>query len=131
LERILVIRGGALGDFLVTLPAFAALRRRWPEAHFEGLAYPRVLGLVTGAGRGYFHESRSLEPGSLAGFFTDGLILDPDWVDYFSEFDLVVSWLYDPSGVFARNLAGGAEGAGGFWRFRRAAFSPGASFCGG
>jgi len=104
LERILVIRGGALGDFLVTLPACAALRERWPEAHFACLGYLRVLELVTGAGRGYFQEGRSLEPGSLAGFFTDGLILDPDWVDFFSEFDLVVSYLYDPSGVFARNL---------------------------
>jgi len=106
LERILVIRGGALGDFLVTLPACAALRELWPEARLECLGYPRVLELVTGPERerGYFHEGHSLEPGSLAGFFTEGMILDPDWVDFFSEFDLVVSYLYDPSGVFAQNL---------------------------
>jgi len=106
LERILVTRGGALGDFLVTLPAFAALRELWPAARLECLGYPRVLGLVTDPGqeRGYFHEGHSLEPGSLAGFFTQGLILDPDWVDFFSEFDLVVSYLYDPDEFFTRNL---------------------------
>ena len=101
-----MIRGGALGDFLVTLPACAALRELWPEARLECLGYPRVLGLVTDPERerGYFHAGRSLEPGSLAGFFTEGMILDPDWVDFFSEFDLVVSWLYDPDGFFVRNL---------------------------
>jgi len=106
LERILVIRGGALGDFLVTLPAFAALRELWPEARLECLGYPRFLGLVTDSERerGYFHAGHSLEPGSLAGFFTQGLILDPDWVDFFSEFDLVVSYLYDPDEFFTRNL---------------------------
>ncbi len=33
--RILVLRGGALGDFLVTLPALARLRQQWPEARLE------------------------------------------------------------------------------------------------
>ena len=33
MRRILVLRGGALGDLIVTLPALALLRRRWPEAH--------------------------------------------------------------------------------------------------
>jgi heptosyltransferase-2 len=101
MEKILVIRGGALGDFLVTLPACMALRGRWPGARIECLGY-RAAEL--GHGRGYFDAVRSLERGSLAGFFADGLILDPEWGDWFSEFDLVVSWLYDPAGVFAENL---------------------------
>ena len=28
--RILVLRGGAIGDFILTLPAIQALRDRWP-----------------------------------------------------------------------------------------------------
>jgi heptosyltransferase-3 len=35
MEKILVLRGGALGDFIVTLPALALLRRRWPAARIE------------------------------------------------------------------------------------------------
>lgn len=35
MRRILVLRGGALGDFIVTLPALALLRDRWPEARIE------------------------------------------------------------------------------------------------
>ena len=35
MRKILVLRGGALGDFIVTLPALALLRQRWPHAHLE------------------------------------------------------------------------------------------------
>jgi heptosyltransferase III len=41
-RRILVIRGGALGDGLLTLPALAALRTRWPRATIT-LIGPRTL----------------------------------------------------------------------------------------
>ncbi len=35
--KILVIRGGAIGDFILTLPAIAALRQRFPWAQLEVL----------------------------------------------------------------------------------------------
>lgn len=35
MKKILVLRGGALGDFIITLPALAWLRRRWPDALIE------------------------------------------------------------------------------------------------
>ena len=34
-NRILVVRGGAIGDFVLTLPVLAALRRQFPQAHLE------------------------------------------------------------------------------------------------
>jgi heptosyltransferase-3 len=101
-ENILVIRGGAVGDFVVTLPAVRALRERWPGARIECLGYPRTTAL--GAGRFYFNAVRSLERGTLAGFFAPDAILDPEWMDYFGDFDLVVSWLYDPDEAFAKNV---------------------------
>jgi len=33
--KLLVIRGGAIGDFVLTLPAIASLRRQFPAAHLE------------------------------------------------------------------------------------------------
>jgi heptosyltransferase-2 len=103
-KNILVIRGGAVGDFIVALPAIHALRERWPGARIECLGYPRTTAL--GAGRFYFDGIRSLERGTLAGFFVTrpGAILDPEWMDYFGDFDLVVSWLYDPDEAFAKNV---------------------------
>jgi heptosyltransferase-2 len=41
----------------------------------------------------------------LAGFFARGGELEPDLVDYFSEFDLIVSYLYDPDAIFQINVA--------------------------
>ena len=40
----------------------------------------------------------------MAGFFARGAVQDPALKDYFSSFDLVVSYLYDPDGIFAENL---------------------------
>ena len=38
--KILVVRGGAIGDFILTLPAIAALRSTFTETHLEVLGYP-------------------------------------------------------------------------------------------
>ncbi len=101
-RRALVIRGGALGDFLLTLPVVSALRRAQPEARLELLAYPGIAALAGSAGLA--DDVRSIEYGPLAGFFTRGATLDPALRDYFASFDLVLSYLYDPDGFFAENL---------------------------
>ena len=49
-QRILVIRGGAIGDFILTLPVLAALRDRFPQAEIEVLGYPRVASLALSGG---------------------------------------------------------------------------------
>jgi heptosyltransferase-3 len=50
MQRILVLRGGALGDFLVTLPALSLLRARWPGATIDlvGNATAAALGREAG-----------------------------------------------------------------------------------
>jgi heptosyltransferase III len=100
--RILVIRGGAIGDFVLTLPAIAALRRQFPEAHLEVLGYPHIAQLAMAGG--LVDRVQSIEAGPLAGFFARGGRLVEDLVDYFSEFDLIVSYLYDPDGIFQTNV---------------------------
>ena len=101
-RRALVIRGGALGDFLLTLPVLAALRSAEPGARIEVLAYPHIAKLAEAAGM--IDAARSIEYGPLAGFFTKGGILDPDLREYFASFDLVISYLFDPDEIFARHL---------------------------
>ena len=39
-QRVLVIRGGAIGDFILTLPALGALRQALPEADIEVWGQP-------------------------------------------------------------------------------------------
>ena len=100
--RILVIRGGAIGDFILTLPAIAALRRQFPQARIEVLGYPHIAQLAMVGG--LVDHVQSIEAGALAGFFARGGRLAEHLVDYFSEFDLILSYLYDPDGIFRTNV---------------------------
>ena len=100
--NILVIRGGALGDFIVTLPTLRLLRERWPTAHIEVLGQPRLVELALQ--RHYINGVRSVNHGPLSAFFTPRAVLDPDWMDYIGDFDLVLSYFYDPDGLFLENL---------------------------
>src|SRR5882672_758992 len=100
--KILVIRGGAIGDFILTLPAIAALRGQFPEAHLEVLGYPHITQLALSAG--LVDRVQAIEARALAGFFARNGELEEDLVDYFSEFDVVISFLYDPDEIFQENV---------------------------
>ena len=99
-QRALVIRGGALGDFLLTLPVFHALRGA--TEHLEILAYPQFAELAQKAR--LVDAARSIEYGPLAAFFARGAVQDPELREYFASFDFVLSYLYDPDEIFAGNL---------------------------
>ena len=101
--KILVIRGGAIGDFILTLPAIAAMRSQFPQAHLEVLGYPHIVQLALAGG--LVDQASSIEARSLAGFFARNGALSEDLADYFSEFDLIVSYLYDPDEIFKTNVA--------------------------
>ena len=100
--RILVIRGGAIGDFILTLPAIRLLRENFPEAHLEILGYQHIISLAEG--RYYAAATRSIEYGAMAGFFIPHSELAPELVDYFASFHQIVTYLFDPEGFFEANL---------------------------
>src|SRR6267154_357276 len=100
--KILVIRGGAIGDFILTLPAIAALRRQFPQAHLEVLGYPHIVQLAVVGG--LVDQAQSIEARALAGFFARRGELSEELADYFSEFDLIISYLYDPDQIFQTNV---------------------------
>lgn len=102
MNRILVIRGGAIGDFVLTLPAIKLLRDRFPTAHIEILGYKHIAALAEK--RFYADAIRSIESGPLAGFFAKDSELPSEWVNYFAGFDLIISYLFDPDGIFEKNV---------------------------
>ena len=102
MKRILLIRGGAIGDFILTLPALKALRDAYPHAHIEILGYKNIA--VLAERRFYAQAVRSIEYGPLASFFAKNSELSTDLADYFASFDLIISYLYDPDGIFETNL---------------------------
>lgn len=103
MRSALFIRGGALGDFILTLPSIRAFRQAFPTAHIEILGYPHIAHLALGPE--YAAAVRSIDQRGMAAFFAEGAALDPGLCAYVAGFDLVVSFLYDPDEVFRRNLA--------------------------
>ena len=67
---MLVIRGGAIGDFVLTLPALRLIRESLPTAHVEVLGYRPMIDLALMAG--YADAVRSIEYSAMAGFFAPG-----------------------------------------------------------
>src|SRR6266480_596860 len=86
MKRILVIRGGAIGDFILTLPALKALREANPDAEIDVLGYKHIAELVNNR------------------FFAKDSELCSDLKSYFAGFDLVVSYLFDPDQIFENNV---------------------------
>lgn len=100
--RLLVLRGGALGDFIVTLPVLAALRKRWPSAYIELVGYPylaeiaKVVGLVD--------HLASLHNARIARFFALRPHLPDDQRAYIRSFDIVFCFFHDPDETVRGNL---------------------------
>src|SRR6266487_4072809 len=102
MNRILVIRGGAIGDFILTLPALKALRDTYPDAHIEILGYKHIAALAEN--RFYAQAVRSIEYGPLSSFFAKNSEISAELADYFPSFDLIISYLYDLDQIFENNL---------------------------
>ena len=102
MNRVLVIRGGAIGDFILTLPALKALRDARPNAHIEILGYRHIAALAEN--RFYAQAVRSIEYGPLSSFFAKNSELPAELANYFASFDLIISYLFDPDRIFENNL---------------------------
>lgn len=102
MNRILVIRGGAIGDFILTLPALRALRDAYPNARIEILGYEHIAALAEN--RFYVQHVRSIESATLSRFFAENAELPAELGKHFAQFDLIISYLYDPDLIFEKNL---------------------------
>jgi len=90
------------------LPAFKALRAAHPKAGIEILGYPHIAAIADR--RFYADAIRSIEYAALSRFFARGAELPSELCAYFAGFDLILSYLYDPDGIFEGNLRrSGAE----------------------
>jgi ADP-heptose:LPS heptosyltransferase len=101
MRRILVLRGGALGDFIVTLPALALLRQRWPAAEIElignapAAALARSRGLLTTV-----HSQHERRWSALYGKEA----LPPALAAWLATFDLVLNYWPDPDRELRRHF---------------------------
>jgi heptosyltransferase-3 len=97
--KILLLRGGALGDLLLTLPVLDAIRSEFPHAYIELWGIHPQAGLLQSIDR-----VDRLDRLDVAPLFVSNPIA-PVLRRRLKGFDLAVSFLSDPDGVVAENLA--------------------------
>lgn len=101
MKRILVLRGGALGDFILTLPALRLLHARWPEARLELVGNARAAEL--GRCEGILAAVHSQHEARWAALCAPDPLPLPlrDWL---ASFDLILCAWPDADGQIARHL---------------------------
>jgi ADP-heptose:LPS heptosyltransferase len=102
IQSILVIHQGALGDFILALPALETLRKAFPHAKSAIMGYPRILELVEK--RFYAEEILSIDQKGMASFFVREGSLDFTLSQFFNTFDLIVVFGKDGEGAVIKNL---------------------------
>jgi heptosyltransferase-3 len=101
MRRILILRGGALGDFIVTLPALALLRSRWPESRIELVGNSTAAQLALH--RGLVDAVHSQHEGRWSALYLDRKLNEP-LAGWLTGFDLVVNYWPDPDATLARHF---------------------------
>ena len=94
-KNILIVKPGALGDTLLTLPAVAALRRAWPDAGFHWVGYPAYLDWLKGTA--YLDACHSIDSRLFCHLF-DGLADEP-LMEFLSLYDYGIAWIRDPESM--------------------------------
>lgn len=99
-KSIAVVRAGALGDTVLTLPAVQALRDSYPNASLRVIGYPaswKIAGPLV-------DEILSVEQAGLAGLLTGTPV--PGLISWLAHVDLLVLWtqqnrtsLFRPTGI--------------------------------
>lgn len=99
-SRILVIRTGALGDFILTLPVIHSIRQTFPRARISLMGNPAILSLAQSA-------TIDIIDHNLSGLHTlyraDGAV-DGRTSALMRRFDVVVSYVSDRDGILIKNL---------------------------
>ena len=102
MQRMLIIRGGAIGDLIVTLPALGALRRAFPHATIELLGNPSRAILAQHPR--YVDRVIDLERWDLYRLFSQQPTISQGLATFLSSFALILSYLPMPDMTFATNL---------------------------
>jgi heptosyltransferase-2 len=102
MQRLLVIRGGAVGDTIVTLPALGALRQAFPRATIALLGNPQRAILAQHPR--YVNLIIDLERWDMYRLFSQHPTLSEATATFLSAFDLILSYVPMSDEIFAANL---------------------------
>ena len=118
MKRVLIVRSGAVGDLVLTLPVLSALKKRYSGLSIDMMGDPVRLsllkhcGFVDGVlpvdGRDVTPLFVPGEPGAAPSGFDSKT--DRPALRYLRSYDAILSYLPDPDGEFAENLRRFASG---------------------
>ncbi|MER3445821.1 MAG: hypothetical protein C4291_02825 [Candidatus Dadabacteria bacterium] len=100
--RILVIRRGAIGDTVVTLPTLEILRENYPDAYIEAIGNCEYWEIAHN--RYYIDAVSSGETRFLHEIYLRDGQYSKETIDYFFSFDLIFAYVSDPEGIVFENL---------------------------
>jgi len=102
IRRILVLRAGAVGDLILTLPALRALRTAFPRAYLEVMGHPHTLTLIEG--QGVADAISSIHRSEAAYLYVPNGPIPKELRRTFGAFDLIVAYAVDEEGTLPDNL---------------------------
>ncbi len=105
-KRFLVIRTGALGDFILTLPVLRTLRSAYPLARIDLAGRPEIVSLASDLAAGIF----DIADAGWAPFFARDSRLPTRLADHLASTDLVLCYLPDTDGMLTGNLCRAGAG---------------------
>jgi len=102
INHILIIRPGALGDVVITLPTFFAIRNYFYNAHIEIMGYASFLEIIKG--RFYADTVSRFDQADSAALFIKNAQLPECLEKRLRGMDMIISFLLDKDGIFIENL---------------------------
>ncbi len=102
MSRQLLIRGGAIGDFVLTLPIMESLRGCEPDVEIHILGYPHIAELAVG--RRHAGAVRRVDGPEWAPLFSRDSSLAAAELEYLRGFDRVICVWPDSDGTMRENL---------------------------
>ena len=122
MKRVLIIRSGAVGDLILTLPVLSALKQRYDGLSIDMMGDPDRLSLLKHCG--YVDKVLPIDDREFTPLFAPGGPSGPGGAPSGSvprklpdhlirrlrSYDLMLSYVPDPDGVFAENLRRIASG---------------------
>ena len=102
MKRILVIRAGAVGDFILALPLLEAVRNAHAGAEIHILGYPPIAELARG--RRLADDVHRVDAPAWAPLFARGGTLESDAAARLRAFDRVICVWPDGDGILRENL---------------------------
>ncbi len=102
IHNILIIRPGALGDLVVTLPTFEAIRKYFKNARIDIMGYSSFLEIVKG--RFYADTISRFDQADIASLFTKNSNVPASLINKLSNMDLIIAFVSDKDQVMVNNL---------------------------